>query len=210
MNKQNRPIAAWIGYLLDLWKVARGIPINPHSLNKFHILNSARKRSGSRQFIEVGTFLGVTTARCAKVFEKVYTIEISESLYQKAKRFLASRKNVEIFLGDGREWTLKLLQRSDVKDVLIFLDGHYSGGITGTAEVPEPALDELETLHDYRDKISAIVIDDFRTFGTQEGVPPKSTLLKTLEKLFPESDYEISVHLDQCIVIKREKLARAA
>lgn len=209
MNKPNRPLQAFAGYLIDLVRIARGRSVVPHSLNKFKILKAAAKEAGATQFIEVGTFRGVTTARCAPHFEKVYTIELDDKLHAESKQFLNAWNNVECLHGDGRVWLEKLLQRPDVKDVLIFLDGHFSGSITASADIPEPALDELEMLAKYRDKISAIVIDDFRTFGTQEGVPPKSMLLKTIENCFPESNYRIVIHLDQTLILRNEPLAKA-
>lgn len=210
MNQPDRPFAALLGYLLDLWRVARGHPVNPHSLSKLRIINAARIRSGATQMIEVGTYLGVTANRCAKLFRRVHTIELSETLYLRAKDVLANQENVEIYLGDGRHWIERILQSSEASDVLVFLDGHFSGGITARGNVPEPALEEIAILSRFQSKIAAIVIDDFRNFGVEQGTPSKSALLASLERYFPERQYQICVHLDQCIVTRRLVTAQAA
>lgn len=199
MNTPNRRWTALGGFLLDLWHVAQGKPINPHSLQKFQIINAARKKTGATQFIEVGTYKGVTTHRCARVFDRVWSIELSPELHQASQKFLAARKNVELCLGDGAHWLKVLLERSELTNVVIFLDGHFSGEETALGDEAEPALNEIALLSKFKHKVAGIIIDDFRTFGST-GVPPKSALLKAIEQRFPE--YQLSVHLDQCIVTR--------
>ena len=50
--------------------------------------------------------------------------------------------------------------------------------------------------------ISAIVVDDFRLFGIDKGWPKKSEVLAKLEAVFPEKNWQLSVHNDQFLVIK--------
>src|SRR2546430_2701925 len=101
MNKQGSTFAAYGGHLVDLWRLMCFRITNPHSYSKFRIINAMRKRSGARMMIETGTYLGNTADRCARKFEKVYTIELDQDLARQATEFLRRRPNVQVIQGDG-------------------------------------------------------------------------------------------------------------
>jgi predicted O-methyltransferase YrrM len=50
-------------------------------------IDALRKRTGAKQFMEAGTYLGLTAERCGRVFERVYTIELDHELVRKASVF---------------------------------------------------------------------------------------------------------------------------
>jgi hypothetical protein len=201
MNKQNQIFQAIIGHLLDLYKVATFEFSNaPHSYTKFRAIKSAQKTTRSTTFIETGTYLGVTTKRCAPLFKKVYTIELDNDLAEKSRLFLAPQKNVQVIQGDALEALPEILAREEVQECLIFLDGHFSGGVTACGSMPEPAIEELQIIEKFKEKINSIIIDDFRLFGTEPGFPSKACLFEMIESKFPE--FTLTVHLDQ-ILLKR-------
>lgn len=202
MNKPNHKLQALVGYVQDVYRIATCRFTNPHSYFKFLILNRIRQQTGARVLIETGTYLGVTSARCAAVFDYVYTIELDSQLAKQATRNLSRKRNVRVLQGDASELLPQLLQDQKINNVLVFLDGHFSGGATAKGDVPEPAVLEIETLGLQRDKVRAIVIDDFRSFGTEPGFPTKSALLASAEKHFGDHKFSISVHLDQCIIAR--------
>jgi hypothetical protein len=200
MNKPDQKLQALTGYCLDLYRIASFSFKNPHSYTKFRQIKSIQEKTNSTVFIETGTYRGVTTKRCSSIFEKIYTIELDEKLATGAAAYLANKKNIEVIQGDALAVLPKLLNGEVVNNVLIFLDGHFSGGETACGNLLEPAVEELTIISKYRDKVKGIVIDDFRLFGTEHGFPKKSDLLKVAEKYF--DDYEITVHLDQLIIAK--------
>jgi hypothetical protein len=202
MNKPGAFLQAMGGHLVDLYRLLTFEVQNPHSLSKLRNINALRKKTGARTLIETGTFRGVTAARCARFFDKVFTIELDETLAREAAEYLRRWPNVEAIQGDGLAMLPKILERAEVRDVLVFLDGHFSGGETAHGDIPEPAVEEIEVLARYRDKIRAIVIDDFRCFGTSPGYPTKADLLQSIEKHFNDG-FEIAVHLDQVLVGRR-------
>ncbi|MEA5466509.1 rRNA adenine N-6-methyltransferase family protein [Leptothoe sp. PORK10 BA2] len=208
MNKQNREFQAFAGHLVDLYRLASFKFSNPHSYTKFRAIKNLQKQTQSKTLIETGTYLGVTTNRCASVFEKVYTVELDEALADKARVFLAPKKNVEVIQGDGLEMLAHILEEKPVSDALIFLDGHASGGDTACGDLPEPAIEELKTIANHKQKVNAIIIDDFRTFGTDKGFPSKSAILQVIEENF--SEYDINVHLDQILITKKSAVAARA
>ncbi len=198
MNKQKQNLQAFIGHIIDLYRLASFNFKNPHSYTKFRQIKSLQKRTNATVFIETGTYLGVTTKRCATIFSKLYTIELDEELAKQAKNYLSNNNNVEVIQGDTLEFLPNLLEREEINNALVFLDGHFSGGITACGDIPEPAIEELKILAKHKIKIKCIIIDDFRSFGIESGFPKKSELLKATENYF--DDYQITIHLDQLII----------
>jgi hypothetical protein len=202
MDWAGRDLRAIGGHLIDLYRLLAFDVRNPHSLSKFRNIDVLRRRTGARTMIETGTYKGVNAARCARMFDRVYTVELDPKLAREAKASLARWSNLEVIEGDGLVELPRLLARPDVQDVLVFLDGHFSGAGTATSDAPEPAVLEIEVLARYRDKVRAVVIDDFRCFGVDPDVPTKAELLRALETHL-DGDYEIWVHFDQVLVARR-------
>lgn len=200
MNKPSQRWQAAGGYLLDLWRLSRAELSNPHSYLKFVHINSLRRKSGAEVLVETGTFRGVTAARCAGVFKQVYTIELEPGLAGEAAAFLKRWSNVEVICGDAVEALPKLFAENRSPGAVVFLDGHYSGAGTASTDMPEPALQELELLQPLAARIGAILIDDFRSFGTEGGFPKKSELIGAAERLFPE--FSLAVQYDQLVLVR--------
>jgi len=203
MNKASKLPKAYIGHIVDLYRIARWTFHNPHSYTKYRAINNLRKVTEAKTFIETGTFRGLTAKRCARVFDQVLTIELDDKLYAEASDYLAPLPNVKVIHGDGLVEVEKLLSDSSVDNVVLFLDGHFSGGVTALGDMHEPAVEELAVLSQYRDKISGIIIDDFREFGTMEGWPKKWELIRAAEELFVNDGYDLAVYLDQVIISRR-------
>jgi hypothetical protein len=191
-----------IGHVVDRFRAATFSLENAHSYTKFKVLKNLGRRYSAQSFIETGTFLGVTARRAAHLFKRVVTIELDESLAAEATRTLRHCKNVTVLQGDAVAQLGKALSLCQLEPILIFLDAHASGGRTACGEHVDPAIQELELLSQYADRIAAIVIDDFRVFGTEPGVPTKSSLLAACESYFPAPEWLLSVAIDQ-VVIRR-------
>ena len=186
------------GHGVDLWRLLRFDPQNPHSLSKFRQLIAVAKRSGASTLIETGTYRGRTARRASRKFNRVITIEVVEELYRNAKASLADCKNIECLLGDCNQLLPGILDRDDVADCLVYLDGHFSDGVTGMGEVPEPAIEEIATIGKRKEKVRSVVVDDFRTFSGSDEMPSRSALFASIEKWLPE--YRVTVHLDQVLI----------
>ena len=201
MNRQGATLSAWAGHVVDLWRLVRFDVRDLHSYGKFRQLKAMARRSGASMLIEAGTYVGNTAMRASRAFDRVITIELSPELHRQASGYLARRKNVECILGDASKVLPEVLARPDVKDALIFLDGHFSHADTTHGDEIEPACTEIRDLAAHKDKIAGIVVDDFREFGTQPGFPRKSELLRTIEESF--ADYQVAVHLDQVLIWRK-------
>jgi hypothetical protein len=199
MNQQNREFQAFIGHLVDLYYLAAFKFSTAHSYTKFRAIKNLATSVRAKTFIETGTYLGVTTKRCAGFFDNVYTIELDEKLALQAAQFLSVNKNVEVIQGDAVHTLPKILEK-DIDDIIVFLDGHFSGGVTACGDTPEPAIEELIILAAAKQRIAAIIIDDFRLFGTEPGFPSKSSLFKAIEEHFP--GFKVNVALDQILICR--------
>ena len=204
MNAPNRKLRALAGYLVDVYRLATCTLSNPHSYMKFLMIDRVRRATGSKTFVETGTYLGGTAFRCSRVFERVYTIELDAKIAAKARRNLASRSNVQLIEGDAVRELRALLERGAVDNAVVFLDGHFSGGETALGDAPEPAVDAVELLGRHRDRIGAVIVDDFRTFGVQDGTPLKSQLIASIEKHLPHPQFSLAIQNDQ-VIVKRER-----
>lgn len=188
------------GFLVDLYRIARFRFRNPHSHAKLGNINSVRRLTGATTLIETGTYRGITARRASKLFQRVITIELDHELATASKEYLADRPNIEVIEGDALKEVTKVLARPEIDRVVLFLDGHYSGGETALGDLAEPAVEEVKILAPFREKILGIVVDDFREFGTQPGWPRKSELIASLENEFVRFGYDLAVHLDQVLV----------
>ena len=199
MNKPSRRWQAIGGYIIDIYRFAQARLENPHSYLKFLRLKRIQEDTGARVLIETGTYLGVTSYRCSFIYEKVFTIELSNELALAARKFLARRSHVHVICGDGVVELPSVFKENSFDRAVVFLDGHYSGGITAAGAVLEPVVEELHALKPFVDRIEAIVIDDFRTFAISSP-PSKSKVLSTCEQLF--DGFELSVKMDQITLVR--------
>lgn len=200
MNEPKFFIEPMAGYALDVLAKIRNKPFVPHSLTKLHNLKLCRDMSGANTVVEIGTFKGVMAKRLSRLFDRVITVEIVPELYEISKKRCASRKNIELLLGDGSELLPKI--SADVTNAVLFLDGHFSGGDTGQGDEPEPVLKELDLVEAHLENFNAVVVDDFRLFGVDKGWPKKSEVLEKLETVLPASEWDHYIINDQFVTVR--------
>lgn len=118
--------------------------------------------SGTKVFVESGTFHGGTAKWAAKHFPEVHTIEKDEQLFRAHHDELTELEGVASYLGDSRKKLPEILDKIGGQSAVFWLDGHWSG--KGTAgECDEcPLFGELQCLSERRSDI--ILIDDARFF----------------------------------------------
>ena len=80
--------------------------------------------------VETGTFLGATISAALPFFQRIYSIEVKKELANNAKAKFKDNEKVTIIEGDSEQELGELIKSLD-KPVVFWLDGHYSGGITG-------------------------------------------------------------------------------
>ena len=152
----------------------------------------------SATWVETGTFLGTTTFFLARIAPNVVSIEPSKELFLRAqKRF--SGKNVTLINGTSEDVLYETLA-GQANAINIWLDGHYSGGVTfqGSSNCPVPQELAAVSANLHRFARISIFIDDIRCFvAREEGYPPLKSLVDWAE------DHDLTWHIEHDILIMR-------
>lgn len=114
-------------------------------------------------FIETGTYLGDTIREMEDYFISLHTIEINKDLYEKVVTEYKGKK-IKFYWGDSSIVLQEMLPKINGKSI-IFLDGHWSAGITGRGQKDCPLYEELTNIIQHHKEEAIIIIDDVRLFG---------------------------------------------
>lgn len=109
-------------------------------------------------FVETGTFLGVTAFWASQYFRQVYTVEASQELFERAVKSHSSIKNIEFTHGTSQAMLGDLLPRL-IHPALFWLDAHWSAGITFGEKDQCPLLGEIQALQNILHD-AFVMIDD--------------------------------------------------
>lgn len=171
----------------------RGEYALPPQTIKLAVINKNTPLPRPRVFIETGTYHGDTVEAVKRLYANVISIEVDDVLYCKACSRFAADANVRIVHGDCAGELPKIL--AELQEVAVFwLDGHYSGGVTGKGEIEDPILISLGQIASHPIKEHVIFIDDARTFDGCEGRPDISDVFNQIKKI--NSRYIIKVQND--------------
>lgn len=166
---------------------------------KMIVVRSYLKRYSLSHFIETGTYLGDTLNYIARTGVQCISIELSESLYNDARRRFKAFDNVKLVQGDSGKKIPEIL--SDLRvPVLFWLDGHYSAGITAKAETHTPVSSELRAILDHPVKQHVILIDDARCFDGTNDYPHLDELLRVIRE---EGSYSVEITTDIIRLVPR-------
>jgi hypothetical protein len=149
---------------------------DPHAIKQLAVKTLAQKY-GIRVFIETGTFLGDMVASVTSDFDRIYSIELSEDLFNRAIKKFAGYNHVTILHGDSFQVLPEILSHIDAP-CLFWLGGHYSSGNTKKEKREAALLEELKQVFNHPIKNHAILIDDARLF-TEKNDSPTLKFLKT-------------------------------
>ena len=165
---------------------------------KFEVIHSLQKKYNIDILVETGTYLGEMVYAQLNHFKEIYSIELNESLYQKAVKRFQTYPQVKLIQGDsGKE--LIHLTRKIKKRAIFYLDGHFSKGETSKGEKDTPILEEMQAIFQSQIENHILVIDDARLFGAEKHYPTFKELVHFLLKYKPKS--KISLKKDMFIFI---------
>jgi hypothetical protein len=181
VSKQTFDLARWH---------ARGRPTPPPHTVKQFMLKQLTKRFKCRVFVETGTYRGDMLEAMTPHFERLYSIELSAELYQRAKERFRENRRVELIHGDSGLELGKVLQRVK-QPALLWLDGHYSGGVTAKSERDPPIFAELGHIFASETSEHLVVIDDARCFGAHPGYPSVEDLCGFIKTHRPTAQIEV-------------------
>lgn len=139
------------------------------SLNP-EFLSALKERLPLAAFVETGTFQGDSAAAASALFPVVHTIELAETLAEKAKARFASTPSINVHQGDSAAVLAQVVATLQ-GPTLFWLDGHYSEGVTAFGGQNTPILEELATIARSAPEGSVILVDDLRLFDVSANRP---------------------------------------
>jgi hypothetical protein len=145
---------------------------------------------GLDTLIETGTFYGGALYALKKRFKTLYSIELSPELAEKAKIRFRRYPNIHIMQGDSGRILPQLMAEISTP-CLLWLDGHYSSGVTAKAELDTPIVAELRAILDHPCKEHVILIDDARLFDGTHDYPTIGALRDLFARERPEYAFEV-------------------
>ncbi len=162
------------------WKLIRAKSESPPHVIKQLIITNYVKKYKYNTLIETGTYFGEMINAQRDNFKKIYSIELSCDLYQKAKNRFQTFSHIELINGDSGEKIKQILQQLN-EPAVFWLDGHYSEGITAKGNKNTPIVEELLhiTMHPYP---HIILIDDARMFNGNEDYPTIEKIKEIISK----------------------------
>ena len=150
-------------------------------IDRFNIQSYIDKYNTSI-FVETGTGIGCSLQHAVQfTFEKIYTIEIIESLYLKCKEEFNKHSNCTFINNNSKDGLIDIISKVDSnKNICFWLDAHFPGADFGLvsydstedADTRIPLESELRVIVSNRDvKNDVFVIDDLRIYedGPFEG-----------------------------------------
>lgn len=171
----------------------------PFFVRRAMLLAEARAMA-AEVFVETGTFLGDTTWAFRREFQQLHTIEVEATLAQLARERFSGDPRIEVIEGDSSQVLADLCERIS-GPCLFYLDGHYSGGITGMGDEECPILRELDEIFTRTRVKFRIVIDDARLFGTDPAYPT----IEALKAHLLERDRSLVIRVENdAILIARD------
>jgi hypothetical protein len=171
----------------------RGCPVpTPHIIKQI-IVGEYQRKYGYTTFIETGTFMGDMVEAQRKRFKRIYSIELGDDLFRKAKRRFEKDKKITIVHGDSGKVLPQILNKIS-EPAIFWLDGHYSAGITAKGDKDCPIFEELNAIFDSKRYNHIILIDDAQYFT---GVGDYPTIMQLKEYVYSkEEKYQIEVKQD--------------
>jgi len=152
---------AWLG---------AGGPLPAPSVVKHGVIRQYAERYGIRTLVETGTYKGGTIDALSRHFRRIYSIELDDALYARARVRFAALAHVTIVHGDSAH-VLPTVLRELATPALFWLDGHYSGPGTAKGQRETPILEEIHAILSHPIRTHIILIDDARVFGTWPDYP---------------------------------------
>ena len=157
------------------------------------LILSIKKIKEFDTFIETGSFLGETSYWAEKYFKNVISFEASEKYFKN----LTSSEKIKFICGDSS----KELSNFLVDNSIIYLDAHYSGGITHKSY---PLLSELTQINDSQLHNLVIIVDDARFCLSKWNGESYGYVMDILELMSNSKSRYICIFEDMIIAVPKD------
>jgi hypothetical protein len=154
-------------------------------LGKRNVVEQYMKNPSLEVFIETGTYKGDMIYGALRRFKDIYSIELNENLYRRARKRFSGYPNVHILKGQSSEVLPKILKKISYPS-LFWLDAHWSGGSTTRGDFQTPIMQEMQCILKHRKAVEHVVlIDDARCFKGESDYPTLKELEVSLGIIIP-------------------------
>ena len=160
------------------WKL-QGRIVPPPSLVKQMAVKQYQRKYKCNILVETGTFLGEMIEFQKNNFNKIFSIELDDALYKRAKEIFHKFDHIELIHGDSAKALKGVVEKLD-EPAIFWLDAHYSGGISAKGEKVSPILDELEIIFN-KNFEHIILIDDARLFKRENDYPEMQEVINFIK-----------------------------
>jgi len=176
-------------YELFLWE-RKGKPAPPPHIIKQQTIRAHAKKFGLKYLVETGTYCGDMVEAMKKDFDRIYSIELSDELYEGVKKRFKGEETIELIHGDSGIELENIVNRID-QSTLFWLDGHYSAGVTARGDKDTPIYKELDHIFNAEDRGHVVIIDDARCFGADPAYPSIEELSDFVNSKRPDASIKI-------------------
>jgi len=155
-----------------------GKPLPPPHIVKQMAIEEYRTKFPTEILVETGTYLGEMVEAQRDHFKKIYSIELSKKLFNRARKRFKDHLHVKILQGDSGT-VLNTLINEIGTPALFWLDGHYSEGITAKGEKECPVPEELNAI--LKSSLPHIIlIDDAQLFNGTHDYPTIEQIIEII------------------------------
>lgn len=179
---------------LSEWE-SKGCPVPPPHSAKQRKIKEIAGLYGCDTFIETGTYLGDTLFSQKNNFKKLISIELSQKLFKAAVSRFKKYPHIQLYHGNSGDVLYRIMP--EIKNrALLWLDGHYSGGITAKGKTECPVFRELDAVFSNNDSLHVVMIDDARLFIGKRDYPT----IEELKEFIKGKDPGYSIEIDMDII----------
>lgn len=167
------------------------------------LVASLSQNHGIRAAIETGTFHGLSAQSLQKIFDRVWSIELSTESWQRVNDRLGHLEGITFLNGESSDVMPGVLATLD-EPVLYWLDGHWCEH-AGPSEIKQcPILDEIEIVDAHPHAARSCILIDDAQFHLASPPPPYRkeewpTLLEVVDALRSTHERYVTV-LDDVII----------
>jgi hypothetical protein len=168
VSRLSKRIQSFFETDLGKWKKSQFAAPSPHCVKRTRLIANGLPNA---TWVETGTYLGDTTFELAKQGGFVITIEPDQVLYAKAVQRFRNHQNVRL-INKTSEEALPELVPTLSGNIVFWLDGHYSGGVTHKGDLDTPIREELDSISKSLSKFESVVVavDDVRCFNPENPI----------------------------------------
>lgn len=175
--------------ILTAWeKAGRPVP-TPHEVKQLTI-EQYQAASQHTILVETGTYLGDMIEAQRTRFKQLFSIELSQKLWENATERFIMHPHIHIIQGDSGHVLQRVVDHL-TQPAVFWLDGHYSSGITARGEKDCPIFGEIDAICSGLRLNHILLVDDARCFTGEGDYPTIDELTAYIQKKQPEYQVEV-------------------